>query len=121
MLPPVAQAGLPDMYRGADCFVLPSRHDSFGMAVLEAMACGLPAIVSEMVGASEAIEEGRNGWTVPLADVPALTRRMAWCVENRAALAAMRPAARAAAERYSWERYGETLMAAMAGILGGPR
>ena len=121
VLPPVAQAGLPDMYRGADCFVLPSRHDSFGMAVLEAMACGLPAIVSEMVGASEAIEEGRNGWTVPLADVPALTRRMAWCVENRAALAAMRPAARAAAERYSWERYGETLMAAMAGILGGPR
>jgi glycosyltransferase involved in cell wall biosynthesis len=116
----VAQFGLVELYRGADCFVLPSRHDSFGMVVLEAMACGLPAIVSEMVGAREAIEEARSGWVVPLNDAPALAARMAWCVENRAALAAMRPAARAAAERYSWDRYGERLAAVMADILGAP-
>ena len=114
----VAQAELLELYRSADCFVLPSRHDSFGMAVLEAMACGLPAIVSRMVGAREAVEEGRNGWVVPVADAPALAARMAWCVENRAALAAMRPAARAAAERYSWDRYGERLAGVMARILG---
>jgi len=119
--PAVAQADLVEMYRGADCFVLPSRHDSFGMAVLEAMACGLPAIVSAMVGAREAIEEGANGWVLPLNDAPALAARMAWCVENRVALAAMRPAARAAAERYGWDRYGERLAAVMAGILGGRR
>jgi len=119
--PAVAQSELLELYRGADCFVLPSRHDSFGMVVVEAMACGLPAIVSEMVGAREAIEEGKNGWGVPLANAPALAGRMAWCVENRTALAAMRPAARAAAERYGWDRYGERLVAVMAGILGGPR
>lgn len=119
--PAVAQAELLEIYRGADCFVLPSRHDSFGMTVLEAMACGLPAIVSEMVGAREAIEEGTNGWVVPLNNAPALAERMAWCVENRAALAAMRPAARAAAERYSWDSYGERLTAVMTGILGGSR
>lgn len=117
--PAVAQSGLADLYRSADCFVLPSRHDSFGMAVLEAMACGLPAIVSAMVGAREAIEEGGSGWVVPFGDAPALAARMAWCVENRAALAAMRPAARAAAERYGWDGYGERLAAVMAGILGG--
>jgi len=115
--PAVAQPELLEIYRGADCFVLPSRHDSFGMAVLEAMACGLPAIVSEMVGAREAIEQGRNGWVVPLADTPALAERMSWCVENRAALAAMRPAARAAAERYDWGHYGERLAAVMAKIV----
>ena len=117
--PAVAQSELLEMYRGADCFVLPSRHDSFGMAVLEAMACGLPAIVSELVGAREAIKEGRSGWVVPLADAPALAERMVWCVENRAALVAMRPAARAAAERYGWDRYGERLTGVVAGILGG--
>jgi glycosyltransferase involved in cell wall biosynthesis len=115
----VTQSALREFYRRADCFVLPSRHDSFGMAVLEAMACGLPAIVSEMVGAREAIDEGRSGWIVPLADSRPLAERMAWCVEHRAALAAMRPAARAAAERHDWRRYGDRLAAAMAGILGG--
>ena len=118
--PATAQSELLELYRSADCFVLPSRHDSFGMAVLEAMACAVPVIVSEMVGAREAIEEGRNGWVVPLADVSALAERMTWCVENRAALASMRPAARAAAERYDWARYRSRLAEVMRHILGGP-
>ena len=117
--PAVAQAELAQIYREADCFVLPSRHDSFGMAVLEAMACGLPAIVSEMVGAREAITEGGNGWVLPVGDAPALATRMAWCVEHRAALAAMRPAARAMAERYSWEEYQKRFARVVAGILDG--
>lgn len=115
--PAEAQAGLAELFRRADCFVLPSRHDSFGMAVVEAMACGLPAIVSDMVGAREAIEEGRSGWVVHFADSPALATRMAWCVANRVALAAMRPAARAAAERYDWSRYGARLAETMSGLL----
>ena len=116
--PAVAQRELLEIYRGADCFVLPSRHDSFGMAAMEAMACGVPAIISEMVGAREATEQGRNGWLVPVADASALAERMAWCVENRAALTAMRPAARSAAERYDWGRYGERLAEVMARIVG---
>lgn len=119
--PSVAQDELVELYRRADCFVLPSRHDSFGMTVIEAMACGLPAIVSEMVGAREAIEEGRSGWVVPIADPHTLAARMAWCVTNRATLAAMRPAARAAAERYNWDRYASRLVETLTGILGGAR
>jgi glycosyltransferase involved in cell wall biosynthesis len=119
VVPAVAQPGLLALYRDADCFVLPSRHDSFGMVVVEAMACGIPAIVSGMVGAREAIEEGRNGWVVPLGDAVALAERMAWCVDNRAALAGMRVAARAAAERYSWDAYGTRLVAVMKAVLGG--
>jgi glycosyltransferase involved in cell wall biosynthesis len=117
-IPPVAQAELAGIFRSADCFVLPSRHDSFGMAVLEAMACGLPAIVSEMVGAREAIDEGASGWVVAPADSTALAARMAWCIEHRAAVAAMRPRARACAERYTWERYGARLNAVLARIVG---
>lgn len=116
--PAVAQGELAAIFRSADCLVLPSRHDSFGMAVVEGMACGLPAIVSEMVGARETIEEGLNGWVVPPANAAALAERMAWCVENRDQVAAMRPRARAAAERYSWDRYASRLAQVFARILG---
>ena len=105
VLPPVPQAELLDVFCEADCFVLPSRHDSFGMVVAEAMACGLPAIVSTMVGAKDMIDEGVNGWVLPFADVAALAERMIWCVENREAVQSMRPQARAAAERNTWEAY----------------
>lgn len=118
VLPAMAQAGLVDLYRGADCFVLPSRHDSFGMVVVEAMACGLPAIVSSMVGARQVIEEGGGGWVVPMGDAAALSDRMAWCVDNRGALDGMRVAARAAAERYTWDDYGRRLVAVMKSVFG---
>jgi len=119
-IPSVTQSRLVRFYREADCFVLPSRHDSFGMVVVEAMACGVPAIVSDMVGAREAIEEGRSGWIVPRESDDALAERMTWCVDNRAALASMRPHARACAERYGWDRYGERLAQVMGAIASKP-
>ena len=48
-------------YAAADAYVGPSREDSFGMPVVEAMACGLPVIASAHAGASEVIEDGRSG------------------------------------------------------------
>ncbi|MEM7414642.1 MAG: glycosyltransferase family 4 protein [Gemmatimonadota bacterium] len=47
-----------DAYAAADVLVHPSWHDSFGFAVLEAMACGLPVVTTPWVGASELIESG---------------------------------------------------------------
>lgn len=48
-------------YSAADAFLLPTPYDAFGMVVSEAMACGLPVIVSREAGASELIEHGVNG------------------------------------------------------------
>ncbi|RME74112.1 MAG: glycosyltransferase family 1 protein, partial [Planctomycetota bacterium] len=45
-----------------DVFLLVSHYDVFGMVVLEAMATGVPCIVSSLAGASEIIQPGRNGW-----------------------------------------------------------
>ena len=54
--------GLERYYRAADIFIMLSKFDTFGMVVLEAMASGLPAIVSPNVGAKDLVVEGVNGF-----------------------------------------------------------
>jgi glycosyltransferase involved in cell wall biosynthesis len=85
--------------------VLPSRHDSFGRVVVEAMATGLPALVSEHVGAKEAVNECETGWIVPANDVDALAERMRNCVTQAEQVNRMCDAAARAAQEYSWGAY----------------
>jgi UDP-glucose:(heptosyl)LPS alpha-1,3-glucosyltransferase len=56
--------GLERYYRAADCFAMLSSFDTFGMVVLEAMAAGLPVIISSGVGAKDLVEEGVNGFVL---------------------------------------------------------
>jgi UDP-glucose:(heptosyl)LPS alpha-1,3-glucosyltransferase len=87
------------LYAAADCFILPSRYDPFPNTALEAMAMGLPAIVSSRCGAAEIIEQGANGWVCEPDDVAGIARLMQTADQavrdGRAA-----PAARATAERF---------------------
>jgi glycosyltransferase involved in cell wall biosynthesis len=53
---------LPPIYSNSHIFVFPSTTDTFGMVVLEAQACGLPAIVSDVGGPQEIISDGRTGF-----------------------------------------------------------
>jgi len=53
---------LPDIYSGADIFVFPSVADTFGMSVLEAQSCGLPAVVSDEGGPKEIVQDGKTGF-----------------------------------------------------------
>jgi len=92
-------------YAAADCFLLPSRYDPFPNTALEAMAMGLPAIVSSRCGAAEIIDHGLNGWVCEPDDAPGIARLM------RTADAALRSAAPAAAARATAERYSIDAMA----------
>ena len=56
---------LPAVYRAADIFVLPSHSESCAMALLEAMACGLPVVATGVGGTVELVAEGVNGHLVP--------------------------------------------------------
>ncbi len=66
---------LPHLQRAA-LYVHPSWEDGFGYAPVEALACGVPAIVSADTGMRELIEPGRNGLVVPTGDLDALTQAL---------------------------------------------
>jgi glycosyltransferase involved in cell wall biosynthesis len=76
----VAREQLPEIYQAADIFVFPTLIDCWGLVVNEALASGLPVILSQYAGSSELISEGRNGWvTDPLNQADLLQKlRSAW-------------------------------------------
>ena len=65
-------AALPGIFAAADIFVLPSRHDGWGVVVNEALGTGLPIIVSNRVGARDLVEHGGNGLITRAGDVDEL-------------------------------------------------
>ena len=64
-----------DVLRGGDLFLLPSETESFGLAALEAMACGVPVIASRTGGIPEVVTEGESGFLAPVGDVETMTAR----------------------------------------------
>jgi len=85
-------------YHRADLFVLPTLEDGSPFAVAEAMACGLPVIVTESCGAAEWVQPGTTGWVVPPADSDALAAALEGALSRRSELADMGRAARADTE-----------------------
>ena len=87
-------------YAIADMFVLPSAYESFGLVLLEALACGVPVIATRVGVAPEIIRDGMNGFLVAR-DPQQIADRMEQIagLEDRAAMSA---AARASIAEYSW-------------------
>lgn len=79
---PVAQSQLNAIYNQCDLFVLPSLSDGWGMVVNQALACGLPVVVSDMTGAKELVNQGKNGFVVKSGDVLDLTKKLALSIDQ---------------------------------------
>lgn len=88
-----------------DCLLLPSRFDSFGMVVPEAMAVGVPAIVSDRVGAKCIIEQHPEAGRIVPFDKDAIKAQILRVVASRESLGSAGRAAQQAAQDYSWESY----------------
>lgn len=101
-------------FRDADLFVLPSVEDGFGLAVVEAMAAGLPVIVSDHAGSADLVDDGRNGFVVPARDAAALARQLDALVCDPNLRARMGEAARTTALARTWEAYGADMERAYA-------
>jgi glycosyltransferase involved in cell wall biosynthesis len=69
-------SALPTIFAAADIFVLPSRHDGWGVVVNEALGSGLPIILSDRVGARDLVEDGSNGFVTSAGDVDELANAL---------------------------------------------
>jgi glycosyltransferase involved in cell wall biosynthesis len=85
---------VPSLLKLSDVFVLSSRYEGLSMALMEAMAAGLPIVSTRTASSALLIEEGSNGFTVACGDPAALAEKMAWCVTHHKSLAAMGAVAR---------------------------
>jgi N-acetyl-alpha-D-glucosaminyl L-malate synthase BshA len=92
------QRELVDMLSVADLFLLPSEEESFGLAALEAMACGVPVVASTAGGLSEVVRDGKDGALRPVGDVEGMARAALDILGDPARLAAFRVNARTRAE-----------------------
>ncbi|MGE4063830.1 MAG: glycosyltransferase family 4 protein [Rhodospirillaceae bacterium] len=97
------RADLPDIYRAADVFVLPSREEGMANVLMEAMCAGLPVLATRIAGSSEAVIDGATGLLVPPCDVSALAISLEALIRDPAARARMGRAGRARVEStYAW-------------------
>jgi len=90
---------LPSYYQRADLYVCASHADGSSISLLEAMACGTPALVSDIPGNREWVSSEEVGWLFPDGDVNALAQAMLNAVGQRDRLAEMGHQARFLAER----------------------
>lgn len=114
------------LYQAADALVLPTHADVWGVTPIEAMACGVPPIVSAAAGSSSAIRDGETGIVLPEPfDVRALRDAIDMLAADRACRAAMGRAGIVAARVHSWaeraRRVEEDLLAVAERRLGSPR
>jgi len=114
-------ADLPDHYRLGDMLVLPStRSESFGLVVLEAMASGIPAIVSSLPGPSSLVEDGADGFVAHAGDAEDLKRKILMLAGDAGGRRRMGGRAREkVVERYGWDRAGDILGKALTEITSG--
>ena len=89
----------------ADVLVLPSLCDAFGLVVTEALACGLPVIVTTNVGAKDVVRDGVEGYVVPIRDSDAIAGRLELLCRDRELLGCMSRNALSKAMEISWEKY----------------
>ena len=111
IIKPVSQNLLRTFYNQASVFITCSIEDGFGMVLLQAMACGLPVIATKNTGGSEIINDGEDGYIIPIRNKEKLKEKILFLYENKDYLSSMGKNAEQKAQNFfSWEDYGEKII-----------
>jgi glycosyltransferase involved in cell wall biosynthesis len=98
------------LYADADMFVLPTRGDAFGIAILEAMAAGLPIVATNICAIPELVTDGKNGLLIEPGKLDALAQAIERLLNDRSSRLQMGVEARnTAEEKFSARRHCERL------------
>lgn len=114
----ISQKHLPRYYQMADLFISPSHIDGSSVSLMEALACGLPCLVSDIPANKEWVFEDQNGWLFPDGNADALAEKILNVLERRKSLAKIGKNARGEAEqRADWKRNFSKLLNAYVRII----
>ena len=114
----VGRDDMPGHYRSADLFVLPSFEEGMPNVVLEALACGLPVIATNIYGNRELVTHGHNGLLIPPGDSEALAQALLTLTREPEARRSMGLLARQRAEAYGWEHTARAYLELSSRALG---
>jgi glycosyltransferase involved in cell wall biosynthesis len=115
---PAPGADLPSFYAAADVFCLLSIEEGLALVILQAMAMGLPVIVTPNTGAEEIITDGEEGFIVEAGDSATVTERLQWLADHEDQRVEMGRRAQAkVAKGFSWTDYGVRARSAYQSIL----
>jgi len=106
-----------ELMQSCDVLVLPSLAEGRALVQQEALANGLPLIITENTGGEDLIVPGETGFIVPIRSPDKIAEKISWLADHRDSLPAMRLAAVKKAEEYAWQRYTDRILSAITASL----
>lgn len=105
----VPHPDLPAYYAAADVFCLPSHDESFGLANVEAMACGLPVVTTDLEGITTYLANGENGLLARVGDPRDLADKLTMVLESPALRSQLAEQARDDVQAFTWAAQADRL------------
>jgi alpha-maltose-1-phosphate synthase len=109
-LPSLSHARVLLEMRQHDVLIFPSLFEGFGLAITEAMSQGTPVITTAHTAGPDIIDDGVDGFIVPIRSAEAIAEKLGLLARDRERLRAMKISAREKAQRHSWENYRRALV-----------
>lgn len=112
-------ASMVDLYRAADAFVMSSLLEGFSSALLEAMAAGLPVIVTDSPGCADFVREENSGWIVPPGNPSALAQKMGMLLQSVEVRNELATRSRQRASQFDWPVVVDRYLEIYQNLIGG--
>jgi glycosyltransferase involved in cell wall biosynthesis len=111
VIPRYAQETLPKLLEGHHIKLLPTLSEGFGKAIVEAMACGLAPVTTNVAGPLEIVQDGRDAIVVPTRNSSAIVQALDRLIRDRAYLEKLRRNAYETAQNYGWKHTAQARLA----------